>query len=104
MFASIFLGISIAVPGVHCLIAYVLEPKWVRLATLTLISSGSRTDIGNGAGGHDHSWFVDINSADFPILVTSASFSIVAYIVMYTVVRCRLQSLTKAKVEQLFGR
>lgn len=88
------------VPGVHCFIAYMLEPMRVRLARLTFLSSAAPTI----AGGHDHAWFVDVSSADFPILVTSATLSLVAYFVTYAVVRRRLQNLTRSKLEQLFGR
>ena len=94
-------GLSLAVPGVHCFIAYMLEPRWVRLARLTIISS---VGVGGDGDGHDHSWFVDVSSADFPILVASASLSLVAYVVTYAVLRRRLRNLTKPKMEQLFGR
>ena len=98
------LGLSLVVPGVHCFVAYMLEPKRVRLARLTFISSGAARPHVGGIVGHDHSWFVDVNSADFLILVTSASLSLVAYFVIYVVVRRRLRDLTKPKLEQLFGR
>lgn len=91
------------VPGIHCFIAYLLEPRQVRLARLKFISSSTHAHV-DGIGGHDHAWFVDVNSADFPILVISASLSLVAYFVVYAVVRNRLRDLTKPKLEQLFGR
>ena len=71
------------------------------MARLTIISSAG---VGGDGDGHDHSWFVDVSSADFPILVASASLSLVAYVVTYAVLRRRLRNLTKPKMEQLFGR
>ena len=95
------LGLSLVVPGVHCFVAYMLEPRWVRLARLTIISS---TGVGGDGDGHDHSWFVAVSSADFPILVASASLSLAAYVVTYAVLSRHLRNLTKPKMEQLFGR
>ena len=98
---------SLLVPGIHCFIAYTLEPMGDRMARLTFLSSraGARAaTAGDGGVKHDHAWFVDAASADFPVFVISATLSVVAYFVAYAVARHNLRNLTRPKLEQLFGR
>ena len=94
---------SLLVPGIHCFIVYLLEPMRDRLARLTFLSLRARATSDGGAN-HDHAWFVDAASADFPVFVISAALSVVAYFVAYAVVRHNLRNLTRPKLEQLFGR